>query len=286
MSQRGPSPKGKSVTKTCSTTWWAHIRITVALSAALILGITLTLPAQEATPPAPTPKVVTLRMGGTERQVSTVKETVQTLFHQEDIALNEHDRCVPPLTAPITDGMTITVVRVTCEKMVENTSLPAPVVTRWDHRMTTKPLTVREGKPGTVRQVWVVWKIDGVVSQKWVQERKVLIAPKPTIVVRGSLPSRGLSGRKVMTMVATAYTPHDAGCSGWTATGMRAVRGVIAVDPRVIPLGTRVYVDGYGPAIAADTGGAIRRNIIDVCFPTRAEAFRWGRRTVKVVIME
>jgi 3D (Asp-Asp-Asp) domain-containing protein len=68
--------------------------------------------------------------------------------------------------------------------------------------------------------------------------------------------------------------------------GLIATKGIIAVDPRVIPLGTRVFVDGYGPAIAADTGGAIHGSHIDVCFDSRSEALRWGRRTVQVMILE
>ena len=61
---------------------------------------------------------------------------------------------------------------------------------------------------------------------------------------------------------------------------------MIAVDPSVIPLGTKVYVEGYGYAIAGDTGGSIKGNKIDVFFPTKAEAFRWGCRKVKIKILE
>ncbi|MFP9075894.1 3D domain-containing protein, partial [Enterococcus faecalis] len=60
----------------------------------------------------------------------------------------------------------------------------------------------------------------------------------------------------------------------------------VAVDPSVIPLGTRLYVEGYGEAIASDTGGAIKGNIIDVQFPTNAQCEQWGRRTVQVPILD
>lgn len=89
-----------------------------------------------------------------------------------------------------------------------------------------------------------------------------------------------------LTMQSTAYTPSCGGGHGITASGLRAQFGVIAVDPRVIPIGTLVFVEGYGFAVAADTGGAIRGNIIDVCVPTRQEAMRWGRREVTVHIFE
>ena len=89
-----------------------------------------------------------------------------------------------------------------------------------------------------------------------------------------------------MTMTATAYTEADGPGGGYTATGMRARHGVIAVDPNVIPLGTRVFVEGYGLAVAGDTGGAIQGNIIDLCMDQHYEAINFGRRTVKVYILE
>lgn len=94
---------------------------------------------------------------------------------------------------------------------------------------------------------------------------------------------------KVIRMEATGYGPDCAGCSGYTATGMDVRSGkqkVVAVDPSVIPLGTRVWVEGYGEAIAADTGGAIKGNKIDLLFKSEAYARNhWGRRTVTVKIL-
>ena len=91
---------------------------------------------------------------------------------------------------------------------------------------------------------------------------------------------------KTLTMESTAYYGH-----GITASGLKPVRNpdgisTIAVDPDVIPLGTKVYVSGYGLAIAADTGGAIKGNIIDVFLNTHEECISWGRRQVTVQILE
>ncbi|MBR7554621.1 LysM peptidoglycan-binding domain-containing protein [Allobacillus sp. GCM10007491] len=95
---------------------------------------------------------------------------------------------------------------------------------------------------------------------------------------------------RTLTVEATAYTADCAGCSGVTATGIDLNNNpnmkVIAVDPNVIPLGSRVHVEGYGEAIAGDTGGAINGNIIDLHVPTKAEAYQWGRRTVEVTILD
>lgn len=102
-----------------------------------------------------------------------------------------------------------------------------------------------------------------------------------------SAPATG-SG-KTLTMRATAYTAYCEGCSGITANGTDIRSNpnlkVIAVDPRVIPLGTKVWVEGYGEAIAADTGGAIKGNKIDVFIPTEGQALQWGVKTVTVKIL-
>ena len=94
---------------------------------------------------------------------------------------------------------------------------------------------------------------------------------------------------KEMTVTATAYTAYCTGCSGTTATGidLRANpnQRVIAVDPRVIPLGSKVWVEGYGEAIAGDTGGAIKGHKIDVFIPTEESAMAWGVKTVKIKIL-
>jgi 3D (Asp-Asp-Asp) domain-containing protein len=104
--------------------------------------------------------------------------------------------------------------------------------------------------------------------------------------------SRGQSSGqgRVLTMEATAYTAYCNGCSGITATGIdlrnNPGKKVVAVDPNIIPLGTMVEVEGYGTAIAGDTGGAIKGNKIDLFMPNRDDALKFGRRNVKVTILE
>jgi 3D (Asp-Asp-Asp) domain-containing protein len=71
---------------------------------------------------------------------------------------------------------------------------------------------------------------------------------------------------------------------GKTASGVPVRKGVVAVDPRLIPLGTRLYVPGYGPGLAADVGTAIKGRIIDLWFPSTAQARNWGRRTVTITV--
>ncbi|MCH4167335.1 MAG: 3D domain-containing protein [Megasphaera sp.] len=86
-------------------------------------------------------------------------------------------------------------------------------------------------------------------------------------------------------MEATAYTADDPGSSGYTASGHRLERGMVSVDPDVIPLGTKLYVEGYGYAVAEDTGGAIVGNRIDLAMDSTSEALDFGRRDVVVYVL-
>nr|WP_213424307.1 G5 and 3D domain-containing protein [Bhargavaea massiliensis] len=116
-------------------------------------------------------------------------------------------------------------------------------------------------------------------------------APKSSgKVVQASAPrNEEPAGGKEFYVTATAYTASCNGCSGITATGinLKANPGakVIAVDPSVIPLGSKVWVEGYGTAIAGDTGGAIKGNKIDIFVPTKDQAYSFGRKKVKIKIL-
>ncbi|MFC0524384.1 3D domain-containing protein [Pontibacillus salicampi] len=98
-----------------------------------------------------------------------------------------------------------------------------------------------------------------------------------------------MTGNKTLTMEATAYTASCEGCSGITRTGINLLanpdKKVIAVDPDVIPLGSKVHVEGYGTAIAGDIGSDIQGNRIDIFIPKRQDALEFGRKPVKVEII-
>ncbi|MEK4229041.1 3D domain-containing protein [Solibacillus sp. FSL H8-0538] len=95
---------------------------------------------------------------------------------------------------------------------------------------------------------------------------------------------------KTFKVSASAYTAYCTGCSGFSRTGINLRKDpgikVISVDPKVIPLGTKVWVEGYGIAIAGDTGGSIKGNKIDILVADKATAYKWGRRTVTVKILK
>ena len=105
-----------------------------------------------------------------------------------------------------------------------------------------------------------------------------IVEERPPQVSRGG-------GRSVY-VSATAYSAYDPGNGSHTATGTLVRRGVIAVDPSVIPLGTHVFIPGYGEAVAEDIGYAINGYRIDVAFDTHAEALSFGRQDLEIFIME
>jgi 3D (Asp-Asp-Asp) domain-containing protein len=119
------------------------------------------------------------------------------------------------------------------------------------------------------------------VKQKATTSKKSVPAVK-------AAPKR-LESKKVITVKATAYTASCVGCSGITKTGFNLKanpnKKVIAVDPAVIPLGSKVYVEGYGKAIASDIGGAIKGKRIDVFIPSKKAAVKFGVKHLKVTIL-
>lgn len=136
--------------------------------------------------------------------------------------------------------------------------------------------------------------IKEVVSeeQKPTQKPVEKVAPVQEEVAQSKqvTPASSESATKTLTMTATAYSEDCDDCSGITATGFNLRANpdakVIAVDPDVIPLGTKVYVEGYGYATALDTGGAIKGNKIDVFIPNESEVTKWGVKQVKVQILD
>lgn len=232
---------------------------------------------------------VVINMDGVPRMVSTDKETVGELLDEMEGTLDGQYVLEDVEEADaLSDMMTVTLTSVT-EKIVSTTqSIPYETVER-----TTKDLApgetrvVQEGKNGTKTIVnKQIYEGTELVSTEFVEE-KIVAEPVDKIVEVGAQNViNGYTYSKAISVRATAYTPYDAGCTGITATGMKAGRGVVAVDPSVIPLGSKVYVPGYGVAIAADTGGAIKGNRLDICVDSVSEAYSWGVRNVTVYVLE
>lgn len=244
---------------------------------------------------------VTVDLGDGEKRVHVVGETVADAIVAAGADPASTTVVTPDLAEPLKPGMTIAVpevfMRVTKE---EATVTPAVDVQKDPSLPKGERKVITTGEPGRVVRVYRVMVVDGVEGTRTLTAEAVVDEPVPTIVAVGTkpksrcaepaprsykIPKPPKTGRK-MRVEATGYSPREPGLDFHTATGARAKRGVIAVDPRVIPLGTRVYVPGYGYAVARDTGGAIKGKRIDLCFDTVAECYKWGRRKVTIIILD
>lgn len=154
----------------------------------------------------------------------------------------------------------------------------------------------QEGVNGVSKVTEVTKYVNGEIADVSVSE-EVVSEPVDEIVLVGTKEVPTVPGTdtveytKVLTMNATAYCPCSICCgsyaNGYTANGTKAGYGVAAVDTRVIPLGTRLYVEGYGYAVAADTGGAIKGNRIDLCYGSHQAALNsgFGHKNIKVYVL-
>ena len=242
----------------------------------------------------PTVHEVILTEGDTSRSFDTTAKTVEEFFKEENIALGELDRCSFPLNSPLKLGMQITITRVKEETLTERVSVPFTSRKRYTDTLRDGQLKVlTPGKNGEKVVTYHAIYKDGKVTEKQVLSRSSTPSTEEVVLVGASgrtIASRGNelrdSGRTI-TLVATAYSPAGNGQWGMkTATpGVNCRYGIVAVDPRVIPLGTRLYVPGYGNCVALDTGGAIKGNRIDLFYPTEHQASDYGRKRVTVTIL-
>jgi len=243
----------------------------------------------------------------TAYSVMTYKNTVGEMLADCTVKPNELDRLVGVnLDDPIKSNMTVRIVRVSENVVAENESIPYRTVKKENDRLNSGTERVlKNGSEGVREKQYKVVTEDGKVISRKLLKDSVSLAPVNMLIEFGTVlnhkTSRGdvIRFGKVLDMRATAYTASysDTGKRlgdpgfGITFTGITARKGVIAVDPRVIPLGTRVYVEvsgrtlDYGYAVAADTGGAIKGNIIDIYVDSQKTANNWGIKRVKVYFL-
>ncbi|KIL53696.1 hypothetical protein KP77_00390 [Jeotgalibacillus alimentarius] len=263
----------------------------------------------------------TLVNGTDKEEVWSTSITVADFLKQHEIELDQDDRVEPSEDTMLTEGATVKIVHVDKVTDVVEETKDFSVEQKDDNTLAQgTEKVVQEGEEGLIEKTYEVVKENGKEVSRDLKEEKVVKESKNKVVAVGtkkpvvaSVPretttktaassssatassqpvqtasSSAPTGRE-MTMSSTAYTASCTGCSGITATGINLLANpgmkVIAVDPSVIPLGSRVYVEGYGYAIAGDTGGAIKGNKIDIFIPDRASALAWGSRTVKVTVM-
>lgn len=239
---------------------------------------------------------ITLSDSGKEKQVWSTSTTVADFLLQQGITLNELDRVEPTLDESVTEETKVMVTRVEKVTDVVEEPIKFAVVTKKDQALTKgTEKTITSGQEGLVKKEFEVVLENGkevsrkLLTETTMKEKRDKVVAVGTKVIAQTV-SRGAENvSKEFYVSSTAYTANCNGCSGTTATGYNLKANpnakIIAVDPSVIPLGTKVYVEGYGYAVAADTGGSIKGNKIDVFFASKSDAYRWGRKTVKIKIL-
>ncbi len=243
---------------------------------------------------------VALKVGNEKREVWSTSTTVADFLKNKKVRLNKLDRVSPALSNRLTEESAVTITRVEKVTDVVEEPISYEAIERKDPSLEKgKEKIITEGQEGIMSKTYELTKENGktiskkLVSEKMVKEKvdqvvAVGTKEKKAAVKNVSTSSSSSSSAEEYHVTATAYTSGCNGCSGKTATGINLRANpnakVIAVDPSFIPLGTKVYVEGYGYATAADTGGAVSGKKIDVFVPSTADAYNWGVKTVKIKV--
>jgi len=224
--------------------------------------------------------------------------TVEDALAEAGMPLGERDRVEPSRDAPLEDGMDVYVYRVDVGKFVEDEEIPFNTVARADPDLQWGTTRRAAGQEGVLRREYEVTYENGeevgrTFSREWVEREPVdavVYYSGQDGVSAAGIPE-GLQVAQVMHVYATWYSPASSGKSpsspgyGMTSTGVEVTRGIVAVDPSVIPYGTRMYIPGYGMGVAADCGGAVKGNIIDLGYPDGVTP-NWSSRWIDIYILD
>ncbi len=220
--------------------------------------------------------------------------TVADVLDNLDIKLNKLDRVSLPLDEIAKEGMEIRIDRVVVENLENKIEIPFETESRENKDMFEgEKKVITKGEVGQKIESLKNTYVNGILETTEVLKSEITKDPVKEVVEvgtkKGTQAPNGKNAKRVIVMQATAYDP-TAGSK--TAMGTRARVGAVAVDPKVIPLGSKLYIESmdgfptYGYATAEDTGGAIKGNRIDLFYNSNAEANRFGRRNVKVYVLD
>lgn len=236
---------------------------------------------------------------GKEVEIQSAEEDIDSMFKAEGIPVNAADKIIPDGKTKLSEGMKVEIIRVEEKTITESVQIAFKEIINKDKSLSnTKRKVTQEGVNGE-KQVTssIVYENGKEVSRKVINET-VTKQPVDKITVLGAYPSMPVSSSgsimsysKVFKAKATAYWAVNGVGRTYTASGRKAVwdpegYSTIAVDPKVIPYGTKLFVEDYGFAVAADTGTAIKGNTVDVYFNTYKEACDWGLKYVNVYVLE
>ncbi|EBF5130329.1 DUF348 domain-containing protein [Listeria monocytogenes] len=247
---------------------------------------------------------LSLQNGTKKDTVWTTKTKVSDLLAEKNIKLDQDDRVSPAKDSNLKEKMTVEVTYVNSKAEKKNEQVKFETVYKEDDSLNKGvEKVVQEGKNGEKVVEYKVIFENGKEKKRDVIKENVTSNKTDKVVVRGtkekvvatqvstssssassSSSSAPSSGGKTYRMESTAYSGGGITAYGINLSANPGLK-VIAVDPRVIPLGSKVWVEGYGEAIAGDTGGVIKGNIVDVYFPNESQCYSWGRRMVTVKVL-
>ncbi len=243
--------------------------------------------------PLPVPHSVPIRLtvDGVKETRLTTATTVAGALGQIGVGSSALDRVWPARGTMITPELAIRLTTVKIVNRTKDVPVPYPTITQPDPNLLAGfSHVVQPGVPGLAKETVRTKYVAGVPVQQTVLQQATLQAPEPETVAMGDLTTVNRGGMilhflRAYQLISTGYWADPSWSNGRTALGLPARFGIAAVDPRVIPLGSRLYVEGYGPALAADTGSAIIGNRIDLCFDHSWEAIDWGVRPLTVYLL-
>jgi len=232
-----------------------------------------------------------------ELNIKSTEKTVVLMLKSQNIILSATDKISPSIETELYNGMEVTITRVKTVAIQSTVAIDFKTTIKKDtNTLKSKSKVSQNGVKGQKSVTSNVTYENGKeVSRKIIKEI-VTKAPQNKVIVQGTLPTitfsrGGSSSEKIINVKSTAYWAVDGVNNTYTSSGKKAVRNqygisTIAVDPNVIAMGTKLYVEGYGYAIAADNGSGIKGKVIDVYFNTLNEALDWGVKYIKVQIID
>jgi uncharacterized protein YabE (DUF348 family) len=243
-------------------------------------------------------KAVTVTLPHDHQVIYTLEQTVGAALSSAGIQLPEGAFMDPPADTPVSAGMYVQVAQLSASSDTETEYVASQTVYRSDPSLAPGQTRTDPGHDGVRVRHYTVGYVNGVeasrtlVDESWDPEPVDTVIYYPTRTGRNDSAPSADSGTvtRTLNVYATWYNPASSGRSpsdpayGHTATGDVVTYGIVAVDPDVIPLGTRMFIPGYGYAVAADTGGAIKGNLIDLGFPDGVTA-DWQSRWVEIYIL-
>jgi len=246
---------------------------------------------------------VRLVVAGTEHRIKTRSQTVGEVLTQAGISLEGMDRVTPRLSKPVRADMTIRVTTVRDNVEVNEETIPYESLIQYDAELARGVRLIAEGgEPGWMRTEYQVRQVNGWEVRRTLVSEEITLptneivtigtyvaataaaVPAPAVAGAVAVPQGDPGCARTLNVYATWYTASSAGGSGVTATGTSVHKGIVAVDPRVIPLGTRMYIPGYGYGTAADTGGGIVGSHIDLGYGPN-DVKDWRTRWVDICIL-